>query len=844
MIRIGMKTALAHPRRLLGTAFSVIIGVAFLAGTLVFTDTLGRTFDKLFADVYATTDVYVRSAQVLDTGFGGEQRGRLDQAVVAEVAQVPGIEVASGMVEGFARILGADGRPLGQEDGAPTSALSLTNPRLTPWEFVEGRPPAGPGEVAVDNASLDAGSLVVGQPVTIIGEQGSRTYTLVGAATFAGADSPGGATFALFDLATAQEFLGAGGKVDAVLAAGAAATDEDALATVVEDRIALSWNAEVLTGSEITAEQQDAIDEALSFFDILLLVFAGVALFVSSFIIYNTFSIVVAQRMREHALLRAVGASRTQLVSALLVEAVVIGVVASVLGFAGGIGVAVLLETLLSGLGVDLPSGSMVVEARTFAVSLAVGIGVTLLASVVPALRGSRVPPIAALRDSATEHGSDSRVRLGAGAAISAAGAILIAVGLTSAPLALAVGVPLLFVGGFVWGPLVARPVARLLGSPLPRLRGVTGRLARENATRNPKRTARTAAALMVGVALVTGITVLAASVKASVRDIFSEQFTGDLVVNTASFGYGGLSPQLAVELNQLPEVQAAAGVGVGFGRVDGDDQALTVIDAGTAWTMFDLGFVQGAGTDLTDTGILVSERRADRDGLAVGSDVRLELLDGVVRNLTVQGIYGNDELAGPYTVTKALYASGGADQFDFAVYVELADGVSESEGVAVIEPVADRYPNGALQTRSAYIDGQAASIDVLVNLMYGLLLLAVVIATVGIANTLSLSVFERTRELGLLRAVGMSRGQMRSIVRWESVLTALLGALQGVAVGIGLGYVTILALRDEGLGRFSLPVGSLAVVLALAVVAGIAAAVRPARRAARLDVLEAIAAE
>jgi putative ABC transport system permease protein len=844
MFRISLRTTLAQRRRLVGTALSVIIGIAFLAGTLVFTDTIRRTFDNLFADVYESTDAYVRSAQKVDTGFGGEQRARLDESVVTDVRRVPGVAVADGVVQGYARILGTDGKPLGRDDGAPTAAMSLTDPRLTPWTFVQGRPPSGPGEMAVDNGSFRQGKLAIGSPVTLVGEGGSRTYTLVGSATFAGADSPGGASFALFDLPTAQDFLLADGQVDAVLVAGHERSDDQALVRAVRAALPAGADAEVLTGAEITEENQDAIHEAMSFFDILLFVFAGVALFVASFIVYNTFSIIVAQRTKEHALLRAVGAGRGQIVAALLVEAVIVGLVASLLGFALGLGVAVLLEGLLGVLGIDVPAGGMVVEPRTFVISVAVGVGLTVLVSVLPALRGSRVPPVAAMRDVAVEPVGASPARLVAGTAVSLAGAALTAFGLASQPLAIAVGIPMLFVGLFVLGPAVAHPVARVLGAPLHHARGVTGTLARENAARNPKRTARTAAALMVGVALVAGITVLAASVKTSVRDVFSKQFTGDLVVNTNSFGYGGLSPQLARDLSSIPEIATATGVGVGFGQVDGQDRALTLVDPATAFSMFDLELVEGTGSGLTDGGILVSERRAASDGLSVGSVVRLRMLDGVERQLTVQGVYAKDELAGPYTVSKSLYAQGGSDQFDFAVYLAKAPGVSDDQALAAVAPVAARYPNGELQTRSQYIDGQVASIDVLVNLIYGLLLLAVVIAVFGIGNTLSLSVFERTRELGLLRAVGMSRAQVRATVRWESVITALLGAVQGVLVGIGLGYAAILALRDQGLRSFTVPTGSLAVVLGLAVLAGIVASVRPAHRAARLDVLQAIAVE
>jgi putative ABC transport system permease protein len=420
----------------------------------------------------------------------------------------------------------------------------------------------------------------------------------------------------------------------------------------------------------------------------------------------------------------------------------------------------------------------------------------------------------------------------------------LLVVGLTGEAIVLALAIPAIFIGIFVLGPLIARPVARFLGAPLPRLRGVTGTLARENAMRNPKRTARTAAALMVGVALVAGISVLAASIKSSVRSIFDDQFTGDFVVSTQSFGFGGLPVTVADELNALPEVAAAAGVQIGIARVDGDDATLSVADPATASQLFDFGYLEGSMNDLTDTTIQISKNRADDDDLALGSTLSVQFLDGSTRDLTVSGIYDRDDLAGSYLVTKSLYAQSGADLFDFSIFILKADGVSDEAAEAAISQVVAPFPTAEVQSRNDYIDSQAAQIDQFVNLVYALLALSVIIAIVGIANTLSLSVFERTRELGLVRAVGGTRIQVRRTIRWESVITALLGAVQGIAIGILLGWAVSLALREQGLSSFSLPWVTLIVVLLLAIVVGIVAAVAPARRASRVDVLRAVTVE
>ena len=842
MLRLSWKNLRAHKRRLIGTSLSVIIGIAFLSGTFVFTDTLNKVFDDLFADVFEHTDAYVRSSNEIETGFGFTQRGRIPEETVALVAAVPGVREAVPDVTGFARIIGKDGDAVGQDFGPPTFGSSIVESSLQPWEVVEGRYPSGPDEMVMDKGSFDNGDFTLGDRARVNSQGGLREFTIVGVVRFGDADSPGGATFALFDLPTAQEFVGQPGQIDAVLVGGDGQSQEELAASIRETLNDPS--IEVLTGQEITEENQSDVEEGLSFFNILLLVFAGIALFVSVFIIYNTFSIIVAQRQRETALLRAIGASRRQVVGSLLLESVFIGVIASLIGLLVGVALSQVLKTGLDAAGIDLPSGDLVILPRTVIVAIIVGVVVTVVASVSPAFQASRVPPVAAMRDVAVEHFGFSRRRLLVGLGITAIGIVGVAVGLAGEPSVLGLGIPLVFIGVFVLGPLISRPVARFVGAPLPKIKGITGTLARENAMRNPKRTARTAAALMVGVALVAGISVLASSIKSSIRDIFDQQFTGDFVISTQSFGFGGLSPELADRVNALPEVAAATGVRIGTALINGDAEALSVIDPTTAGQVFDLDMQAGSIEDLTDEGILISRDTAEDEELEVGSTLRLQMIDGAERTVTVQGVYGDDDLAGPFTISKGLWAQSGADQFDFSIYILTAPGVSDDEARAAIQPLADEYPAADLESRSEYIDSQASQIDTFVNLVYGLLALAVIIAVVGIANTLSLSVYERTRELGLIRAVGGSRRQVRGTIRWESVITALLGAVQGIVIGILLGYAVIVALRDEGLESFSVPVGALLVVVILAFVCGVVAAIRPARRAARMNVLAAIAHE
>jgi putative ABC transport system permease protein len=403
--------------------------------------------------------------------------------------------------------------------------------------------------------------------------------------------------------------------------------------------------------------------------------------------------------------------------------------------------------------------------------------------------------------------------------------------------------VPVMFIGIFVLGPLMARPLAGVIGWPLPQTIGVTGTLARRNSMRNPKRTARTAAALMVGVALVTGISILAASIKSSVRSIIGGQFSGDLVINTQTQGFGGLPPDLTTNLNQLPEIGTATGLQISFGKINGSKSAtnLAVVDPATVGDVFDFKFLQGKVTDLTVTGIALSKSRANHDAVKLGDTMTVTMVDGVARPLTVQAIYDKEDFAGPYLVSKEFVQQSGADNFDFAVYATVAPGVNQQAALTAVAPLIAKYPTGKLLTRSQYISAQAKRIDQFVNLIYGLLALAVLVAIFGIANTMSLSVYERTRELGLLRAVGAYRAQVRASVRWESVITALLGTAQGIVIGVLLGYAVIISLRDQGLSKFTLPATTLIVVVVLAIVAGVIASLRPARRAARLDILRAL---
>lgn len=849
MFRIALKGVLARKGRLLLTSLAVILGTAFLAGSFVFTDTIRRTFDNLFADVYQDTDAVVRSSHEIEGDFGTSFRANIPASFLEQVEAQPHVAEVQPDVSGLAIIIDKDGDKIGG-GGPPQFGGNFYEGDLSPWNLTSGsRAPTAADEVVLDQGSFDSGDFAIGDTVKISGVNGSEEFTIVGSAKFNDVNSPGGATFAMFELATAQRFLlptapdGSAAQEFTTISVKSDGSISDAeLATQLQQ--ALGDQTEVLTGKEITEETQTDIRNALNFFTIFLTVFALIALFVACFVIYNVFSITQAQRAKESALMRAIGSSRRQVTFAMLVEAVVIGVLGSLIGLVAGIGLASGMQALLKAANIDIPSTGLALLPRTIVITVVVGMLVTILSAIVPARKAGRVPPVEAMRDSAVETTDFSKKRLVTGLVLGALAVALIMLGLAGGePIALAPGIPLAFIALYVLGPLIARRFALILGRPIVALRGVTGHMARENAARNPKRTSSTAAALLIGVALVTGVAVVASSAKASVRDIFAQQIVGDLVVDSEDqTGMGGFSTSIADEINTIDGVEAAAGVSFNPVRIDGNDTSTAAVDPAVFANVFDLDFTQGSGDALTADGIALSADRADDLGKTLGDTVEVTILDGTTHALTVTGIYDKDELAGSQLVSRQLFSDAGLPVLDFSVYVLTTPGADVDAVRAELQRLVDDNGFGKVQTRAEYIDTQAASIDAFINLVYGLLGLSIVIAAFGILLTMLLSVFERRRELALSRAVGMSKRQVRSMVRWEAVITSLLGAVQGVLVGLALGYALVWALRSEGFKKFDVPIGTIITVVVLAAVLGIVAAVIPARRANKVNVVEAIA--
>jgi putative ABC transport system permease protein len=822
-----------------------------MAGTLVLTDTVTKTFDDLFADIYTTTDVVVRGEGVFDAGPEGfgVQRVRVDESVLADVRGVPEVAEAQGGVFGYARLVGSDGEALGNpETGAPTFGGDWTeSERLNPFRIVEGRPPAADDEVVIDAKSARDGKLAVGDTTTVLVQGPPLTVRISGICKFGSVDSPAGSTVTLFRLPVAQQLVAEPGKFDSIsVAARPGVTQQELKAAVAE---VLPEDAEAATGQAMTEESQSEVRRSLAFFRTFMLVFAVVALLVGAFMIFNTFSITVAQRTRENGLLRALGASRRQILSSVLVEALAVGLIASLLGIAGGVAVAIGLKALLTAVGLEVPGSGVVFRPSTVVVSLVVGIGVTLLAALSPARKAAKVAPVAAMQQGlvgSTGYGSRQRIYVGSGLLLLGLAALFAGLfgSVDSAVAVVGIGVVLVFFGVSVLGRTVSLPLSRFIGSPLPRLRGVTGEIARENAMRNPKRTAASASALMIGVGLVGFITIFVASAKASQDQAIDESFTGDIVVTSGGGLMGGVDPSLAQRLNALPEVAYATGMRQGFASVDGDVTFVTGVNTATAFDVIDIEPIEGRQADLSTYAIGVSEEVAKDKGLAVGDTLPVAFKDTGQQQLRVAMIYGEDQVVGSYLLGMPAYDANYLTHYDNQVVVKQSSDVSQEAALAAVEDTSAAYPGVTVLDRDGYKAEQSEFLNQMLGLVYALLGLAILIALLGIANTLALSILERTREIGLLRAVGMTRPQLRSAIRWESVIIALQGTALGLVIGLFFGWALVRALEDEGLTVFRVPFVSLLVIVVLAALAGMVAAIGPSRRAARLDVLRAVVSE
>jgi putative ABC transport system permease protein len=862
MLRVTLRSFWEHKRRLVSTVVAIVLGVSFMAGTFVLTDTLDQVFDDLFAEGNANVDTQVQGEVLFKDQFGGgDQRALLDADLVDTVAAVEGVAEAEPHVItiGFGsnnRILDPEGEPVGASQGPPTLLESwIPDSTITPYKIASGRGPEADDEVAVNVAAADDAGFDVGDTVTLVTQLGRQDYTLVGTVLFGTAESSAGAVSVELTLPEVQRIAGTDGRIQTVVASAEDGVSQrqltDAIAEAVPDGV------EVVTGEEAAAQISADVQEGFAFFQQALTIFGAIALLVGIFVISNTFSILVAQRTRELALLRAVGANRSQVLRSVMLEAVLVGLIAAALGMLAGIGLAKLVTVLLEAAGGDLPTSTLVVRPNTVLIALVVGLGVTLVAALIPAVRATRVPPLAALRDVAIDRSGASKVRIVFGIMVLLLGALNLSAawtrdGDTDAIPTVGLGALLLIVGAIVVGPVLASPSIRAIGTPLPSVKGVTGKLATENAARSPKRTSATASALVIGVALVAFITVFAASAKKSVTAEVDRGFSADFVVQSDAGGFGppsGFPASVAEAMGGVDGVKTVVPVGFGtaeFTYPDGKDvtQFLTSVEPDGLSEVLAPRMAEGSIGDLDDQGIVVDVEAAKDHDVAIGDRVKVTAPGGDSVDLEVQALSDDLTLLGVFTITRDAYGSIVPELVDIQVFGTAADGADLDAVMADVEKAISATPSLQVLDREGFIGDLSSQITSFVTVIYGLLLLSIIIALIGIGNTLSLSINERTRELGLLRAVGMDRRQLRSAVRWEAVLISVLGALVGISLGLVLSYAMITALDGFGLKSFAMPVGSLVVIVVLAALLGTLASVRPARRAARLQILDAIAHE
>ena len=837
MLHATFTSLLARKLRLALSGVAVLLGVSFVSGTYVLTDSLGRVFDGLFASVNAGTAVTVRGVSAVG-GSDNAQREPVTQSVLNQVRRVGGVAEVVGRVQGYAQVVGKNGKAY-KTGGPPSLGVEINvGSALEGLQVKRGVAPVGTNQVALDATTVRKAGLQLGDRITILLKGPAQNVTLVGVVGLQNADSLGGASLVAFDPPTAQKLVGTPGSWTEL----AVAADSGVSASELRSRVAdvLPTGTEAVTVTQTISEQSKKLQDGLGFLNTALLVFAGVSLFVGAFLIFNTFSMLVAQRAKELALLRALGASRGQVIGSVVVEALVVGVFSSISGFFLGIGVAKALRAILAALGVDLPGGATVVALRTFVVSLSVGIGVTLVAALLPARKASLVAPVQAMRESDPAEDRSLARRSLAGAAVLAAGVAALLVGLSSGQLPLVGGgAALSFLGVATLSPLVVRPVVGLLGLPFARI-GIAGRLGRGNAVRSPRRTSATAAALMVGLALVATVSTLGESAKKSVVAIVAKSLGADYVLHTDNFE--PFSPIVATKLEQSPELASVAAFRLGKAQVKGASVNISGVDPGALQSVLNLEVEQGQLASLRRGELAVSRDEADQRGLKVGQTVPVVWARTGAVLTTIGAIFAKNQFAGGYLVSDRTYDANVTEKLISVIAIRSAAGATPALSRAAIASALTDFPNLEVEDRAQFIRAQGAQVDTALNVISVLLVLSVLIALLGVVNTLALSVVERTRELGLLRAIGLQRRQLRRMIGVESVLVAVYGATLGVLVGLGFGWALVQALKDQGITQFAVPYPRLLLVLLVAGVGGVVAAALPARRAARLEVLQAVA--
>jgi putative ABC transport system permease protein len=840
---IARKSVRARWGRTLAILFAITASVSFVVGSFVLADSLRATFDDLFRELNEQVDLEVRAAQAFDSD---DARDPIDVAIVDTVRAVDGVAVAEPILQRYAQLLDEDGEAI-SPPGGPTFGVSWEGEDGIQGVTVkEGRAPNGPDELAIDKATADTEGFEVGDTVSYLTDVGTFEGTISGTVGLGSADSFGGAQLVALDLDTALVHFGADGKVDAIDISVADGFDVAQVQRAIADR--LPPQTEVVTGEEVAQETADNVNQFVSVFGTGLLVFAFITAFVSAFIINNVFQITIGQRLRELALLRAVGASGRQVRRMISTEAFVLGVLATLFGVLGGLLVARGLIAAFDAAGAGFPDTRTVMQVRTIVVAAIVGVGITMASVIVPSRRAAKIPPVAAMRPELGFAAMRSR-RLVAGVVVTVIGVTMFLVGLFLRPggtrglvLFAGLGALLLFLGVASLSSTVATPVTRAIGWPIEKLFKVPGALARQNVARLPRRTSSSASALMIGVALVSSTAVFASSLRASLVDTLESAVSADYIVTDS--GFQGLSPVVSETLAAIPELEAVTPIRGISGQVDGSTKNFGAVDPVAFDKLVDPDLQAGTIADLGLDELLLHKDPAADLQASVGSTVDVTFQNGVEQTLTVAGIYGDATFGNWLIGLDTLAQISDAPARDFFVIAKLAEDVDPVVGDAAVRAAMEPFPQATVQTNAEFLDSQEAQINQLLLIITLLLAFAILIAILGISITLALGVFERTREIGLLRAVGMNKRQTRRSVRWEAVIVSTFGALIGIVVGTFLGVVLTLAVPDDVISKLAFNPTIIVAILIGAVVAGLVAALYPSYKASNMNVLDAIATE
>jgi putative ABC transport system permease protein len=851
MISVALRSMSQRKLRTALTAIAILLGVAMIAGTYVQTDQIRAAFDDIVRTANHGVDANIAPRTEFTSTFAATQT--IDARVVRRVSRVPGVDRAAGELFQMGSLV-VRGKTV-EPKFAPAMLIAMVGAPFDPLKLVSGRMPSRPGEVVINRKLADDEHLSVGRRVEVTSRTGIHPARVVGIVDFGNVSSMGGATMIVAPIADVQAWNKLEGKLTGIVASAAPGVTPEQLARNL--RAALPRSLEVKTGEQAAADSSKQINDSIgAFLTPTLLAFGGAALLVGAFIIFNTFSITVAQRRREFALLRSLGATRAQVLASVAAEAFVLGVVASVAGLLSGLGFSKLLGALFDAAGMGIPRGAMELAPRTIVLGLAVGIGVTAAAAVLPAVRATRVPPVAAMREEiAPAAAGASRWRQAAIALVGLLGVALLLRGLVgtgaaSARLAaMGAGSVLVFVVVAMTARHAVRPLAAVVGWPLERVGHATGELARENSTRNPARTAITAAALMVGIALVVFVAVLAAGLKSSFTGAIDARASADLIVT--SDNAMPLPRAARPRIQNLPEVTATAPqyldqIKVNGRPVNGVTDQINGVEPLALRDVYRFRWIRGTDAELQRLGpgaAIVEEQFAKQHGISVGARFRLTGATGHAKSFTAIAEYRDAQVLQGVMIDLAEFRALSPARDPMAYFVRLLDGRDVGAAKRHVEAALETFPAAKVRTRAEYNHWLTSQLDQVVYLLYALLAMSLVISMFGIANSLFLSIHERTRELGMLRAVGATAAQVRRMIRYESVITSLIGGILGTVVGVLFAWLTTFAVKDLGVG-FSLPLPQLASFLVLAVVVGAVGAIAPARRAARLNILDAIHSE